>query len=92
MEEPLETVARLLSDVILPNLKSVHASQQQQIAANERIENEIAELRLHINAQFAHLVTLMMACRAEIAATQAILKTVGTQSSLRGPESGAVIH
>jgi hypothetical protein len=92
MEEPLETIARLLSDVILPNLKSVHESQQHQIAANQRIEHEIDELRLHINAQFAQLITVMMACRAEIAATQAILKSLGSQTASRGSDSGAVIH
>ena len=34
MNDPLSTVARLLAEVILPNLQSVQASQAEQIAAN----------------------------------------------------------
>jgi hypothetical protein len=92
MEEPLETIARLLSDVILPNLKSVHASQQEQIAANERLELEIDELRLHLNSQFAHLVTLLTACRAEIAATQAMLRLIAVQDRTSAVNGDTLVH
>ncbi len=92
MEEPIETLTRLLSDVILPNLKSVQASQQQQMAANERLEREIDELRLHLKSQFDHLIAVLTACRAEIAATQAILKTFGSQRPAGTPGGGTVVH
>lgn len=92
MEEPFDSLARLLSDVILPNLKSVHVCQQEQMAANERLELEIDELRTHLNSQFAHLTALLTACRAEVAATQAILKAVGSQGAARKPEGGTFIH
>ena len=92
MEQPFDSLTRLLSDVILPNLKSVQASQQEQMAANERLELEIEELRLHLNSQFAHLTALLTACRAEVAATQAILKAVGSQGAARKPEGGTFIH
>jgi hypothetical protein len=92
MEEPFDSIASLLSDVILPNLKSVQASQQEQIAANERLELEIDELRLHLNSQFAHLVALLMACRAEIAATQAILRLVATQDRSSAPAADTLVH
>ena len=38
MIEPFASLARLLSDVILPNLKAVQKSQAGQIAANQRLE------------------------------------------------------
>jgi hypothetical protein len=38
MNEPIDSLTRLLTDVILPNLKAVHASQAEQIAANDRLE------------------------------------------------------
>jgi regulator of replication initiation timing len=92
MEQPFDSLTRLLSDVILPNLKSVQASQQEQMAANERLELEIEELRLHLNSQFAHLTALLTACRAEVAATQAILKAVGSQGAERKGDSGTFVH
>ena len=92
MEEPYESIAHLLSDVILPNLKSVQASQEEQIAANERLELEIDELRLHLNTQFAHLVTLLTACRAEIAATQAMLRQVATQNRSSALNGDTLVH
>jgi regulator of replication initiation timing len=92
MEEPFDSLARLLSDVILPNLKSVHTSQQEQMAANERLELEIDELRLHLNSQFAHLTALLTACRAEVAATQAMLRMVGAQGTGLKPDGGTFIH
>jgi len=92
MEEPFDSIARLLADVILPNLKAVNASQQEQIAANERLELEIDELRLHLNSQFAHLVTLLMACRAEIASTQAILRLVAAQDRSSALTGGTLVH
>jgi hypothetical protein len=71
MNELTDPLIRLLSDVILPNLKAVQQSQAEQIAANDRLENSIEELRLH--SQFAYLSAQLTACRAELAATQAAL-------------------
>jgi hypothetical protein len=92
MNEAFDPLIRLLSDVILPNLKSVQVSMGEQIAANDRLENEIDELRLHLNSQFAHLAAQLTACRAEIAATQEVLKAAQMQAGLRGPSSGTLIH
>ena len=55
MTDPNVAVTRLLIDVVLPNLKTVQVSQTEQIAANDRLENAIEELRLHLESQFAHL-------------------------------------
>jgi hypothetical protein len=71
MDDPLVSLTRVLADVILPNIQSVQVSQAEQIAANDRLESAIEELRLHIESQFAHLSAQLTACRAELAATQA---------------------
>jgi hypothetical protein len=92
MDDPLVSLSRLLSEVILPNLKSVQVSQAEQIAANDRLEQAIEELRLHLESQFAHLNAQLTACRAELAATQAVLKAARTQGGLRAPERTPLIH
>ena len=86
MTDPFSTVAKLLTEVILPNLQSVQASQADQIAANDRLEQAIEELRLHLSSQFAQLSVQLTACRVELAATQAALKAVQNRNALRIPE------
>lgn len=71
MSDPFAPLAQILTDVILPNLKAVEVSQAEQIAANDRLENAIEELRLHLASQFAHLSAQLTACRAELAAFKA---------------------
>jgi predicted nucleic acid-binding Zn-ribbon protein len=92
MNDPLASLSRLLSDVILPNLKSVQVSQAEQIAANDRLENAIEELRLHLDSQYAHLTAQLTACRAELAATQAVLKAAQTHGGLRALDRATLIH
>jgi hypothetical protein len=90
MKEPTDVISQLLSDVILPNLKAVQVSQQEQIAANDRLEQAIEELRLHLDSQFAYLSAQLTACRAEVAATQAALKAMQERS--RDPGRAMLIH
>ena len=90
MNEPVDVLTRLLSDVILPNLKTVQRSQNEQIAANDRLEAAIDELRLHIASQFAHLAAQLTACRAEVAVAQAALKAV--QEGRQLPDRSTMIH
>lgn len=92
MDDPVAPLSMLLSDVILPNLKSVQVSQAEQIAANDRLEMAIEELRLHLQSQFAHLSAQLTACRAELAATQAVLKAVQTQDGARAWDRNTLIH
>ena len=92
MNEPFASLSRLLSDVILPNLKSVQVSQAEQIAANDRLEMAIEELRLHLESQFGHLTAQLTACRAELAATQAVLKAAQTQSGSRTWDRSTLVH
>jgi phage terminase Nu1 subunit (DNA packaging protein) len=78
--------------VILPNLKAVQASQAEQIAANDRLENAIEELRLHLASQFAHLSAQLTACRAELAAAQATFKAVQQEKGGAVPDRTTIIH
>jgi hypothetical protein len=92
MSEPLVSLTQILTDVILPNLKSVQVSQAEQIAANDRLENSIEELRLHLESQFAHLSAQLTACRAELAAAQAAFNAVYTQNGTLAPDCTTLIH
>jgi hypothetical protein len=92
MNDPEVSLTRLLVDVILPNLKSVQVSQAEQIAANDRLENAIEELRLHLESQFAHLSAQLTACRAELAATQAVFKAAQAQSGTLQPDRTTLVH
>jgi hypothetical protein len=92
MDDPLAPLTKLLTDVILPNLKSVQSSQTEQIAANDRLENAIEELRLHLESQFAHLAAQLTACRAELAATQAAFQAVQAKHGFPVPDRAPLIH
>ena len=92
MNEHLVAIARLLTDVILPNLKSVQSSQSEQIAANDRLENAIEELRMHLESQFAHLNAQLTACRADLAAAQAAFKAVQAQDATAFMDRTGLIH
>jgi hypothetical protein len=92
MNDPFASLTLLLAEVILPNLKAVQVSQSEQIAANDRLEFAIEELRSHLNSQFAHLTAQLTACQAELAATQATLKLAQRESSFRAPESKQLVH
>ena len=83
---------QLLSDVVLPNLRAVQMSQAEQLAANDRLEHAIHELRRHIDAQFAMLANQLTACRAELAAAHAALKAA--QANAESPElrRDTIIH
>jgi hypothetical protein len=92
MNDPFSSLTLLLSDVILPNLKEVQMSQSEQIAANDRLEQSIDDLRTHLDMQFALLSAQLTACQAELAATQAALKAAQTMAGLRAPDSKLFIN
>jgi hypothetical protein len=92
MNEPLVSLSRFLTGAILPNLKSVQASQTEQIAPNDRLETAIEELRLNLESQFASLSAQLTACRAELAATQAIFHATQVQRGLLVPDIMTLIH
>jgi hypothetical protein len=92
MDDLLAPLTRLLSDVILPNLKAVQARQAEQIAANDSLENSIEELRVHLASQFALLAAQLTACRAEVAATQAMLRAFRQKDGVDEPVPTLQIH
>jgi hypothetical protein len=92
MTQTPDPLIRLLTDVVLPNLKSVQVSQSEQISANDRLENAIEELRLHLESQFAHLQAQLTACRAELAAAQAAFKAVQIQNGTLPPDHSTMIN
>jgi hypothetical protein len=92
MDDPFGSLRLLLSDVILPNLKSMQENQAEQIAANDRLEYAIDELRTHIELQFAKLAAQLTACQAELAATQAALKTAEAAAEIQSVKNKVLIH
>jgi hypothetical protein len=92
MNEPLVSLSRILTESILPNLKSVQTSQAEQIAANDRLEYAIEELRQRLESEFAFLSAQLTSCRAELAATQAIFHATQVQRGLLAPDIMALIH
>jgi hypothetical protein len=90
MDDSINSLNLLLSDVILPALKAVQGHQAEQIAANDRVEQAIEDLRAHIDAQFAMLSSQLAACRVELLATQAALKAA--QAVLQAPQAKTMVH
>jgi len=92
MTDPFASLTLMLSDIILPNLKAVEMSQAEQIAANDRLELAIDDLRVHLESKFALLNAQLTACRAELAATQATLKAAQNDAMMRMPEAKLLIN
>jgi hypothetical protein len=92
MNEIIGHISHLLSEVILPNLKTVQNSQKEQIAANDRLEHDIEELRVHLESQFTHLSAQLTACQAELAATQALLKASQAHNYAGQPDRPVLVH
>jgi indole-3-glycerol phosphate synthase len=92
MNEPDDSLTRLLADVIFPNLKVVQASQAEQIAASDRLELALTELRTHLDSQFAQLAAQLTACRAELAIVHEVLKAVRTQGDIRKQDGNTLVH
>ena len=92
MNDSFAPLTQLLADVILPNLQAVQMSQAEQIAANDRLEVAIEDLRTHLESQFALLSAQLTACQAELAATQAALIAVQTEAGMRAQGRGVMVH
>ncbi|MGA2559321.1 MAG: hypothetical protein ABSF17_06555 [Terracidiphilus sp.] len=90
MDDSFDSLALLLSDVILPTLKSVQSHQAEQIAANDRVEQAIEDLRASIESQFGLLSSQLTACRIELQATQAALRAA--QASNQVSQMKLIVH
>jgi hypothetical protein len=92
MNEAFASLAKVLCDVVVPNLKAVQVSQAEQIAANNRLEHALEDLRVQLEREFAQLSSQLIACRAELAATQAALKAAQDQGEFKRPDGSTLIH
>jgi len=92
MSDPLESILPLLTDVVLPNIKAVQVNQAEQIAANDRLELAIEDLRVFMASKFAELAAQLTAVRAELAVAQAALKMAKAQAELNAPGNKVIIH
>ncbi len=92
MDDPIDSLTELLLTSILPNLRAVQVSQAEQIAANDRLEMAIEQLRAHLNAEFNKLSAQIIAARAEMAALQAALQTLQARTQGGSAEHPKHIH
>jgi hypothetical protein len=92
MSDPLDTILPLLTDVVLPNIKAVQTNQVEQIAANERLELAIDDLRTFMGSKFMELAAQLTAVRAELALAQAALKVAKTQAGMDVAGAKVLIH
>jgi hypothetical protein len=92
MEELVRQLSRLLVEVILPQLQAVQVHQNEQIAAETRLQRSIDELRLGLEGQFASLTAQLTACRAELAATQAVLQAAQAQKAVPPQGRAPLVH
>jgi len=92
MDDLIDSLTDLLRTSILPNIKAVQVSQSEQIAANDRLEQAIEQLRAHLNSEFAKLSAQIIAARAEMAALQAALQTLQSRTQSASSKQSKRIH
>ena len=92
MDDPTDSLTDLLLNSILPNLRAVQVSQAEQIAANDRLEQSIENLRTPLNSEFNKLSAHLIAARAEMAALHAALQTLQARTHSPSSEDSKLIH
>jgi len=70
----LSQLHALLLDVILPNLKGIQASQAEQRAQTERLNQNLEEFRAEMQLRFAEIRAELAACRQEVEDTMVTLR------------------
>lgn len=92
MEEILNAVNRVLTDVVLPAIQATHLSQTQQVESNQQLERSLENLRRELELKFAELTAQLIACRAELASTQELLKAAGIKQGKALPGFSTLVH
>jgi len=64
----------LLNDVILPNLKGIHANQVEQRFQSDCLNQDLEDFRAEMQIQFAELRAQLAACRQELEDAMVILR------------------
>jgi len=63
MSELYSQLQTLLTDVILPNLKGIHANQVEQRFQSDCLNQDLEDFRAEMRIQFAELRAELAACR-----------------------------
>ena len=74
MSAMLSQIMTLLTDVIVPQLQSIHASQAEQRLETDRLNRNIEEFRLEMQMRFAAMHAEIAACRQELEDTMVIIR------------------
>ena len=77
-------ILTLLTDVIVPQLQSIHASQATQKLETERLNRNIEEFRLEMQMRFAAMHAEIAACRQELEDTMVIIRERDSMEDDRG--------
>ena len=74
MSAMLSQIMTLLTDVIVPQLQSIHASQAEQRLETDRLNRNIEEFRLEMQMRFAAMHAEIAACRQELEDTMVTIR------------------
>jgi hypothetical protein len=74
MSALLSQILTLMTDVIVPQLQSIHASQAEQRVETDRLNRNIEEFRLEMQMRFASMHAEIAACRQELEDTMVIVR------------------
>jgi hypothetical protein len=74
MSATLSQIMTLLTDVIVPQLQSIHASQAEQRHETDRLNRNIEEFRLEMQMRFAAIHAEIAACRQELEDTMVTIR------------------
>ena len=66
MSDPQSQLQTLLTEVILPNLKGIHASQVEQRFQSDCLTQDLENFRAEMQTRFAELRAELAACRQEL--------------------------
>jgi hypothetical protein len=72
----------LLTDVILPNLQEIHASQVEQRFQTDCLNQNLEDFREEIELRFAELRAELAACRQQLEDTMVTLRETETATEL----------
>ncbi len=89
MSDVLSQMFTLMTDAIVPQLRSIHACQIEQQRESDRLHRSLEEFRLEMQIRFAALHSEISACRQELEDTLVTLRehdaaeSPGSQSTVR---------
>jgi hypothetical protein len=94
MSELLSRIFTILTDVIVPQLQSIHASQTEQRVETDRLNRNLEEFRLEMQMRFAAIHADIAACRQELEDTLVTLreKDAADDANIRDRTRKRTIH